>query len=589
VDAPSYICLWRAALDGVIMVKRILFLVVILALLSVFPVAAQAERTAADFVPADFAGFIRLRVDNDTLRSLNIMTFVGAILQPQRVNYDAQNGVGFEDFMPFATLFDVEETSFETNVLPWLDGELVLAYRQFDAALQTNPDDLLIILPTENLFNAAAAMSAVINGQDLPSEETYRTIPIYIGDHTAIAMTSQAVFIGGLDVIKAALDVQAEATPRLTDTLPYRNARAAAPEDPLIWGYVAGDHLLPALNGLLNGEPESEALLSAFGGALGQIQTDENFETLLLNGGFDSAGVALTLADNDEMLHTSLVFHTETAPVETATAFDDTLLNLIPRNALLTQNGNDLSEFLHSAITAMPLTNFAREIFGGLPIETVGTGSELIAAPTADDIISAVNAFTGAMSSFDDFDLEADLLAHLNGSYALALLPRPNNPVPFLNTPFDLLLVTETEDTAAVETGIGKLMGAFYNLQPRDLEAVDGWELTALAPDAESDPVFVLAVKDNQFILGTGEATASAIAAERGDDRLIEQESWQTLSEVQRPDLYLDANVFYNTFFPSAGGPVSSTEDRIRVAATAESTEDGIYKLDVTVTVPLGN
>ncbi|MBZ0282307.1 MAG: DUF3352 domain-containing protein [Anaerolineae bacterium] len=571
------------------MVKRVMFLVLVVALLSVFPVAAQAERTAADFVPADFAGFIRLRVDNNSLRSLNILTFVSAILQPQRVGYDAQNGMGYEDFMPFSTLFDVEETSFETNVLPWLDGELVLAYQQFDAALQISVDDLLIILPTENLFNAAAAMSAVINGQDLPTEETYRTVLIYVGDQAAVALTSRAVFIGGLDAIKAALDVQAEASPRLTDTVSYQTALAAAPEDPLVWGYVAGDYLMPALNGLLNGVTESEALLVAFGGALSQMRTDTRFETLLLNGGFDSAGVGLSVADNDETLHAALIFHAESAPSSTATTFDDNLLSLIPRNTLLAQSGTDLSGFLYTAMTAMPLSNFAREIFGGLPIQTVGTGSDLIDAPTAEDVINAVNAFTSAISRFDDFDLEGDLLAHLHGNYALALLPRPNNPVPFLNTPFDLLVVTQATDAEAASAGITHLLGAFYNLQPRELEALDGWALTGLAPDAEGDPVFILAVKDNLFILSTGEAAASAIAAERGDDRLIEQDSWQTLSEIQRPDLYLDANVFYNTFFPSAGGQVSNVDNRVRVAATAGTAEDGIYKLDVTVTVPLGN
>lgn len=573
------------------MIKRLLWVAVLLMLLGVPVMAQDASVAAEDLVPANFAGFIHLRLDdpNQTLFSMRVFAFVGSKLQPLRIAF--ANDLVYDDFMPFTTIFDAEGTSFESHVLPWLNGEMVIAYSTLDGSIQTELDNDLIILPTNNLLQSAALMSDVINGQDLPKQEIYRDIPIYIGDKTAIALTSQAVFVGGLEPIKAALDVQAGAAPHMTESLTYREVRAASPENPVVFGYVTGDYLLPALNGLLNGVDASQALLSAFGGALSQIRPDASLETLLLNGGVDGAGAALELADDEATIHASAIFHTPSAliPMELP-AINDALLTMLPRNAWLVQSGADFSGFLYNTMTAMPMTNFARQIFGGVLIQTIGTESELIAAPNAEQVQSAVTNFMSAVNRFGSFDLEQDLLDHLHGQYSIALYPRVNNPVPFLNTPFDLLVVTQASagKSFAAQQGISRLLQTFYGLQEQDLGDIQGWQAIGLGLTATSQPIFTIAVQDDKLIFGTGGTIAEALAAARGDNRLIAQTAWQELSALQSPDLYVDVNVVYNTFFAPRGGvQLSSDSSRIRLVANATTPSDQIFRFDMTVTTGL--
>src|SRR5690349_20574016 len=117
------------------MFKRALFCsLVAMAIIGLMPVAAQDETVrAADYVPADFAGFIELNLDNpqETLTNINIAAFAASQVQPTRVVLGA-NLIPFDQFVPFSRLFDVENTSFVANVLPWVNGEMVIAYRNFN-------------------------------------------------------------------------------------------------------------------------------------------------------------------------------------------------------------------------------------------------------------------------------------------------------------------------------------------------------------------------------------------------------------------------------------------------------------------------
>ena len=66
--------------------------------------------------------------------------------------------------------------------------------------------------------------------------------------------------------------------------------------------------------------------------------------------------------------------------------------------------------------------------------------------PLADDLTMAFASFNDALAAVQGLNLQSGLIDHLDGSYALALIPRPNSPTPVLNTPYDLLAVMQTDD-----------------------------------------------------------------------------------------------------------------------------------------------
>jgi len=574
------------------MFKRAVFIFLFgLAALSMLPTVAQDEPIrAADYVPADFAGFIQIRLDDaqETLQGLNIAAFVASQIQPIRVQLGA-DPLTYEDFIPFNTLFDVEDTSFIANILPWVEGELVIAYRDFDGLLQADASDVLLILPTANVLESAARLSAIISQQDLLTPQIYRGVDVYEGDKTSIALTAPAIFIGGLDAIHAALDVQAGTATPVTRTPVYGALRAASDENPLIFAYVNGEHILPAISGLAGGDPESEALYTAFGTALANLRQDAGFETLLLNQGFDGAAVSLdTAIETTEALFTAkAVFHSIDSPLENATMeFDSALLDLIPRNALLAHSGSNVTGFVDDVLVALPMSNFARQMIGGLPIQTLGSESELITVPDAETVQSAVNNYLTILGQMGGFDLRADLLDYLAGSYVVALLPRPNNPVPIINTPFDLLIAARVDSGAALD-GATTLLQNLFDLDLLEDETLEEWNFARLGVDNET--VFRLGVKDGTLLIATGDAAQFALDAGRGDNRLIDQASWQTLSETARPVLYLDTAAFYNTFFPSTGGVVPASVNRTQFALYNAYQADGIYKLTFSALIPTGS
>ncbi len=573
------------------MFRRAFVLLLLISLCAViFPTSAQDEPQAASFIPADFAGFIQINVDNAnaTLRGLNISAFVASVLQPNRVLL-GDNLLLYDDFIPFNQLFDVDGTSFVNNVLPWLAGDMVIAYRSFNAELKTSADDVLLILPSDDILGSAGRLSTIIGAQDLLQRETYLGVTVYIGDKASIALTAPAVFIGPTDLVHAALDVQAGQGDALIDAAAYQAVRGVSAEESLVFAYVGGEHIIPAVSGLLSGQSDSEALLTAFGTALTQMRPSIGFDSLLLNQGFD--GVAVTLGvevlDGVSYLKTHAVFHTaQNDNVAALAKADNTLLDLIPRNALMAQSGADFSGLISDLMTALPMSNFARQMFGGLPIRTVGTDSELITAPESREVEDAVSSFVAVLEQFGDFNLQADLLDHLSGEYAFALLPRPNNPLPALNTPFDVLLVARVTDGDAAVDGLSLLANRLFGLQALDDVMLGDWTFKQLGIDSES--VFTLGVKDGLLILATGDAAQSALDAERGDNRLTDQQPWQALSRAERPDLYLDAAVFYNTFFPSAGGGVPAQDNRTRFGVFTDYLGDGLYELRLDASLPTG-
>lgn len=557
---------------------------VLLLLVFALPAAAQAG-TAADLVPADFAGFIRLDVADATasVNDTNVMLALAGELQPARIQLES--ALDYDGLIPFASLFDVENVTFAANVLPWLDGEIVLAYRRFDAALAVSADDVLLLLPTRDAFLSASDLKPVIEGQDLLERESYRDVTLYAGDHATIAITPAVVLIGADALVRQALDVQVGAAAALTASAVYQATQPDRPASTLVSAYVTGGYLPLAVTGLVSGSAETEPLFAALGQAVGALRGTPGLETLLLGGDFDGAGVHLGFDTAERELVAAVTFHAaDRLPPTAADEVDAALLEYLPRAALLVQQGRSLKDFVYTSMAALPLSSFSGQMLGGLPLATVGA-NPLTAAPTAADMQTAVAGFFDGLQAGMDFDARADLFDRLTGSYALAWLPRPNDPLPALRLPVDLLLLTPVadEDADALADQFSRLLQLVFNLTPAD-------NTDAESPFARlmsgTDVIFEIGVEKGVLIVGTGDAGERALAAQRGDNRLIEQPIWAALQEPDAPGLYVDTAVFFNTFFPSPGGSVPSLNQRIRVGVWSAPRAPQVWELKLVVTLP---
>ncbi|MCA0457708.1 MAG: DUF3352 domain-containing protein [Chloroflexi bacterium] len=576
------------------MSKRLLLLLFAALAVLVFtlPAAAQNETpiSASAFVPEDFAGFITVQTGdlNTTLQGLNEALRSATLLQPLRVNSGLDEVLGYYDFIPFGTWFDLEQQDFAGLVSPWIGPDMVIGYRNFDAGLNASIRDMLLILSNTDILDATSRLESVLVNQDLPGREMYRGITLFQGDKASFAMTTAAVFIGPVDLIKAALDVQAGAAPALTDTPLYHTVHAAQPADTFVSAYVTQSHILPAVNGLLNGDRFSVPVLQAFGQALGGGETPAPFSHLLLNGGIDAAEVNLVRGENGRMVTATAIFHpTEQANLVTVPV-DPRFLEMIPRTALLVHSGTDFRTFVDDAITALPVSNFASQLIGGLPFLTAGSfQNDFVTDPEAADVTLAVDSFVTALEHINDLDVETDLLDHLDGSYALALLPRPNFPLPVLNVPFDFILVGQVDNGPRTQESVSKLIASLFGLQAGQLVVEGDWTFQPLL--AGREVIFRIGYQRNMIMIATSNSAAQALDAQIGDNRLINMDRWTQFTDTARPDFYLDTFVFYNTFFPQIflqGGFTVSAERRERVMLTSNLRDDGLFELKLTANVP---
>lgn len=546
------------------------------------PVRAQAEPQSEAWIPADFAGFVRLKIDRNTLPSLNLSLFVASFLQPGRVQFDQP--AAFSRFFPLTTL-DIEDASFDTDVLPWLSGDVVIAYRRFDDRMHAASADTLLILPTVDLFQSTAAFAHVLKGQDFLKSETYRNLNLFIGDQTAMAFTPGAVMIGAEEVVKAAMDVQAGKGERLIDAPAYARVRAAIPAESRVFAYVDGDDAVKALTLALGSDDSGATLLAT----LGEVLRDHRagaFETMLLNGGVEALGVGIQPdVLNFSSLAATVVAALPDAPADdSASAFDPSVLTLIPRSAMVVQSGADSVGAFYDATAALPLSSFAARLLGGfpLPAASASTSGE---PPTADHVRAALDGFQTVLEQIGGVKVEDDLLDHLGGSYAVALLPRPNNPSPLTNTPYDLLLVAKVSDGEKALDGASKLAQQMFALPEYAQQTVEGVTFTTLTDTRVDEPLLSLGVVDDTLVIGTGTAAELALRARGGDNRLINQPRWQAVSDGDTPpSLYLDLNALYNTFLPTAGGV--ATRGVSQLGVNAGYLEDGLYRIQVTITLP---
>ncbi len=573
------------------MMRRVIWMMLALFLVAL-PAAAQDASSPLDWIPADFAGFVRLNMQDAqaTLTRLNIALQAVSLIQPLRFN-QAVEPLSYESYLPLALLFDVEDPAFAQDIFPWLGGDVILAYRQFDAPLSADESDILMVLPTRDAFLAASRLNRIIEEQHFGERETYRGVTLYIGDTSTIAVTPDVVLVGPVELIRAALDLHAGEGEPLTAQPSYRAIQAQVPAGALAFGYLSGDDADGVLSVLLNGESAPDPLLQVAGDVLREVRGQESLETVLLTNRVDGAGFVLKPGSLiPVMLEASVFLHAVDTPLRNNSAeFDASLLDLIPRSAMIVHHGTDVQAAVDDLLVALPLSNFGGRVLGAFPVnESLGSRSGLIEDPNAAEVEAAVNGFLSSLETVTDFDLEADILDHLSGSYAIALLPSPNRPAPVLNTPFDTLFLAKVEDGEAALAGATRLIEILTGIQELPAETIGEQTFNSLRLQGSGDAVLRLGLVDSTLVIATGDAFGQVLAARRGDNRLIGENRWQMFTEddAPTPEWYVDINAVYNTFYPSAGAPSAGQSFFRGLVANTDYLGNGLYSVNLRVTLP---
>lgn len=557
--------------------KRLFCLaLLLLTFAGVIPAAAQ-EVVPLDWIPADFTGYVRVSFSDPqtTLSNLNLSLFVASVLQPPRATF-AQA----QDFDPYFPLdsFDVENASFTQNILPWLNGEVVFAYRRLDARFLAGAEDRVVIFPTVDALEAGTFLSTIIKGQDFPKQDTYQQVIVYEGDKTAFAFTPSAVMAGPVDLLHEVIDTLTGSSPALTADPVYQQIQAALPAKSTISAYIAGESASAALGVLMSGSSAADPILSAIHQSLADLSKTP--DRLILSGALDGIGVSL---DYDDIHSTNVIvnaaLHTVEAPDVVDTAFDSAVLDLIPRSAMFVQSGADASAAATDALHALPFLNFAGQALAAFP---VAQPTEMpLSIPSAGEAQDAITGFLDAVKPL--VDVQSDLLDKLSGSYSLALLPRPNNVLPGLNAPFDLLLVVQTdspESAQAVGDSAGTLLETF--LSPLESEQLDEQTFQTLRVPGTGERLVSVGAVDSMVIIGTGSAAQLALEAQRGDNRLIAQDRWRNLNgDDAIPYVYADVNALYNTFLPTIGGPAVRPVSQLGIQS--HYLGDNLFTLDLLI------
>lgn len=548
------------------------------ALLIAFPVAAQQASGPAGWVPEDFAGFIRVDMANaeSTLDVLNIGTFVASVLQPTRVQFTGAQP--FDAFFPLTAL-DMENATFENLVSGWLGNEVIIAYPQLDG--QFISEQPLLILPARDSFRAASDLSPFIQEQNFLESESRYGANIYHGDQISIALTPSVILIGTPEDIEAALLTGTGETPALIAQGAYQEVIGSMPENGVISAYLQNESAANALNFVLNGGQGSE-VIATLGEALGDT---EELSAALTTGDVDAIGVSLnpiTLFNNS--LEISAVAHFSDDVNTYTEAVDSQLLNFVPRNAMIVQSGGDGAEALQFALNALPIANFAGIALGSFPINRPTEAmQELIPAPSESEIQDVVENFSAALGNTTELNLET-LLQQFSGSYAAALLPRPNNPLPVLNSDTDGLFVAQVDDGTDTLEQIRTIIEAL-TMQTLVEKNNGDQQIYAIEDPATSQSLLELTIVDNVLLAGTGNAVDSALRAFAGDNRLVEESRWQALTNEGTPQWYFDVDAIYNVASPLAGGPQTGPVNQ--VAIRQESLDDQLVRFVLTATLSL--
>ncbi|RMF81619.1 MAG: DUF3352 domain-containing protein [Chloroflexi bacterium] len=579
------------------MLKKILWVLAVL-FASITPVAAQQpDVNPVALIPADFAGFVNIRVDNDkdTLVSLDAVRDTASIFQPARVQATGLQSIfsfpiqleEFDDFIVLDTLTDVEDASFTNDILPWVTGDFVVAYRESGDDFTLDAEDVLFIFPTENIFLAAQSFQRFIAAQSNVEESDYRDVRLYELDESTVAFAENVVFLGSSESIQASLDIMSGEAVGFDEDEAYQIVKQAAPDDALAFAYLTGEESLSALNFILSGGDEaSRALLQAIGDAMGRLRTDESLLEYVLSGSADGVGISLVPEDRPKFRANLdaviTVYDAEVGEVTQSSPVDDALLELLPHNTMLMLAGSDVDGFVFDVLSAAPTLNFAGQALQGFSVQpSIASRSGAFSLPTGTDIETAVTTSLAAIQSAAGYSLENSLLNYLSGDYVLAMIPRPNNPTPLFDTRADFLLLAQVDDAEEALDGVTRLVQLTLGVQSLDSSSLDEDGFITVALTATDEPLMRFGVLDDVLVVATGMAAEAVLEAHEGDDRLIDQPQWAAFAEGENPDLYIDLTPFSNTFFPTPGGPGPAVADQLGLWTRYEG--DGIFQIDVTV------
>jgi len=561
--------------------RRIYLLLILLIFCASFalPAGAQQPPSPLNWIPADFAGFIRIDTENPaaTLDTINIDHFIASVLQSSRIMYEGRPE--FSNLLPMDAL-DVEDPSFADLFGQWLGDEIILAYSELDERFES--DLPLIIIPTQNSFGAAAGLSTVIQAQDRLTEEVDGTTRIFHGDQATFAFLPATVLIGSEADVNAALAVRAGNAPALTETETYQIVVEALPQNAMVTIFAQGETAGNAINFLLNGNSDTD-LVASFGTALAELNRT-SLETVIATGGVDAVGAALLPATLlNSTTQANVVLHIPENDLAPSPAFDTDLLNYLPRSAMIVHNGTDSEQAAYASLIGLTLSNFVGFALSAFPFDaSTAAESEFLTLPTSDTIQTTIETAIDQLDRTGNFNLERDLLRHLNGSYSVAVLPRPNNFLPIFNTSFEVLLITETDDGESVLEGINTLISALGGedlLQAETLGEVD----TLVWRDETDTPILRLAVVEDTLLVGLGDSVERALDAGSGDNRLTDEPRWQEISVNGLPYWYFDINAIRNTIDPSAGGQTSSQLSY--VAITGSTLENNLIQVVLTASL----
>ncbi len=549
--------------------KRLLLIVTVIVVL-VFPALTLAQETPVyiNWIPSDFDGFVRVSMDNpaQTVEQMNFGLYIVSILQPLRLA-GITEVPGLNQYFPLDML-DLEQASFEQNVTPWLGDEVVIAYRELGANFQADANNTLMILPAFDSFTSATIMGSVIRGQDLLQRDPYRGNIIYVGDQTAIAIMPQAILIGSEAILRATIDTMFGESESLTANPLYQQIHAQLPAESPISAYVSGEAAAAALPMFLGGS--DDALLSAFGGAL-----EGGTAAAMLNGNVNAMGLSydFNLTSQNEVRAT-VILATEN---DVDAAFDSAVLDFIPRSAMIVHSGADGLTAGEHALTAFPLYTFAPFALSSFGVPPLGVP---LPTPSSEDITQVIERFSAAVDAAYNINLREDLLAHLDGSYAVAVIPRPNNPIPLWDMPVEVLLIAHVDNPDETIDSLLTLIESFID-DRFERERIDGNAFfTLTAPDSDA-PLLKMGSVDHWLVIGSGESVDAALAAYSGDNRLTAQTRWTTLAEETLPNVYVDVNSYLNTFFPQEGG---LTQSRVtQMGVYWHSMEGGLFQIDAIV------
>lgn len=544
------------------------------------PIVRTEPVDAVSWLPAEIDGaFVVPMGDPDgTERALNILLFFGTLLQPERIQFTTR--LPLDDLFPLE-LFDVEGDVWADHIAPWVRGAMVIGY----GAAGQGGDDVVYLLPTDDAFAAASALSPLLQGQDFLQGDTYRDIRLYQGDRATLAFAPEALILGSDATVRAVLDVRAGEAPGLAGDARFtaiRDGTAASLPDAGTLFYLQDDGAADALPLLLDSEPEAADLLAAIVQTAVGFTGDAGPTGALLSGAIDAVGVRLRPDLNlvSDLRVTAMVHLAESvveADAPTAPAND--LLAYIPRAAVMVGQGDDPATALAGAFAALPAANFAPLLLAAFPVGQTPGSQGLLPLPDGATLQSAAIGMADALA--DAGVSITDVLALFDGPYAAALIARPNDPTPALNSRVDVLFAAPVSDgpaaiaalTAAIDLVVGE--GLFSD------ERVEGVATRTIA--MEGEPVIRMGLDDDVLLVGTGRAVDQALRAQQGDNQLIAQPRWELVSGPlgleTAPNVYIDLAAFYSVFQPGPGGALPVEFAALGMASHAAG--DGFYAIDI--------